>query len=372
MKQKAHGLLLLLLLVVTFYSSLKSHAMGWGDKYSGPSNNDVGFSQSSSSTPPRVADSRDTGTSELSQPVSLPSIKLIGQSLGASYENALSYQLDSRCMAPDQMSIFSDSGFDAILSRAKAKRPRRACARELETIACQESPWRKLDLENRFKRILEIGKEYADKYDVDVRSMPCLAGAETTFLDPLRKVTTACYHRKSSAQGLGQMTRSTLYDHIRSRGFKSSIPPFDRPPYVGTDPKSMEKLFNAMANSVPLQLEIMAFTLKEKARIDSRNREYMMFYRYIGHPRRSVSNAYAKANHSCLQCLRSRIDENGRPITVGGKDPLECLSHVARRGSRLHGKPDRQIHKNFESRQRFCRSTDNPEKPYQPVCTPRQ
>lgn len=291
----------------------------------------------------------------------LPPIELISQPLPEIEPIINSPQLDQRCFSQDGNSLRQQSGFNAILARARASGRGKPCIREMKSIACNESPWRGLDLKQRFNRLLSLGKVHADKYGIDVKAMPCVAAAETLTLEPLIKVYGACYNNRSSAQGLGQMTRSTLKAYVLKGGaglapFKSTIPPFNAPPYSNRTKASAEKLFDAMATSVELQLEIMAYTLREKRRKSS---DYKMFYRYHG-----VSSAYAAANNKCMMCLKGRLTKDGR--SVGRADPVECLSHVARGNRGFYGRANRQIFRASQMDRDACNRMRS--KGYQSMC----
>lgn len=187
--------------------------------------------------------------------------------------------LDRRCFRSDGTADVATGGFKAILARARSRGWNKACVNELKRIACEESPWKDLGLKDRFNRIMALGKKHAQKYGVDARAMPCIAGAETLSLEPLIKVFHSCYkgiHNNYTAQGMGQMTRTTFRAYFKRGGaglgpFRSSIPPFNQPPYN----QDADKLFDAMGTSVELQLEIMAYTLREKKR---GSKDWTMFF----------------------------------------------------------------------------------------------
>ena len=147
--------------------------------------------------------------------------------------------------------------------------------------------------------------------------MLCVAAIETTSLEPLSKNPSKCRKNgDSSAQGMGQMTFSTLNSYVK-KGFQSKIPPFNQAPYSG----SSELLFDALANSVPLQLEVMAFTLFIKKKKGLLN-DYRMFLRY-----HSKSNSYASAATKCTECLQKVLPDLHNNLT---DTAIGCLSHTVR------------------------------------------
>lgn len=295
--------------------------------------------------------------------VTLPPIDLIAQPLPEIQAAIHNPQIDTRCFGNDPQGLVG--GFEEILARAK--RAGRHCTTELRRIACQESPWKELTLHQRMERLLALGKPYANQYGIDVRAMACTAGIETTDLNPLAKYPGSCRQRSvSSAQGLGQMTFSTLKDYVRTGGkrlapFRSQIPPFNSPPYnLGTS-DSAEKLFSAMANSVPLQLEIMAYTLKEKRNIGGSS-DRNMFLRYHG-----LSRPYSRAASKCLECMRQRSDTNGRGVSGQG-NPLHCLSLTVPQGRKGYYKSaNEQIERSFRRYNARCDRLNSGG--YSPLCS---
>ncbi|MCB0385601.1 MAG: hypothetical protein KDD43_09425, partial [Bdellovibrionales bacterium] len=272
----------------------------------------------------------------------------------------VSGDLDRRCFRSDGKPDLAQGGFKAILARARSRGWNRSCVNELKRIACEESPWKDLGLKDRFNRIMALGKKHAQKYGVDVRAMPCIAGAETLSLEPLIKVFHSCYkgvHNNYTAQGMGQMTRTTFRAYFKRGGaglgpFRSTIPPFNQPPYT----QDADKLFDAMGTSVDLQLEIMAYTLKEKKR---RSKDWTMFFRYHG-----VSKPYANAANRCMSCLKTRIDQNGRAIT--SQDPVQCLSYTARSGNGFYRHANDQIYRSFKGTRNECQRIKRSD--FTPVC----
>jgi hypothetical protein len=310
---------------------------------------------------PSETTSTETQQCETCDKRGLPPIEMIAQPLPEIEPIINSPQLDQRCFSQNGNSLRKQSGFNAILARVRARGRGKPCIREMKNIACNESPWKDLDLTQRFNRLISLGKVHAEKYGLDVRAMPCIAAAETLTLEPLIKVYGACYNDRSTAQGLGQMTRSTLKSYVLKGGaglrpFKSTIPPFNAPPYSNRIAASAEKLFDAMATSVDLQLEIMAYTLQEKKR---RSSDYKMFFRYHG-----VSSAYAAANNKCMMCLKTRMNKDGQ--SAGKGDPVECLSHVARGNRGFYGRANRQIFRASQADRETCRRMRS--RGYKPVC----
>ncbi|MBK7843791.1 MAG: hypothetical protein IPJ71_08865 [Bdellovibrionales bacterium] len=325
--------------------------------------NDQENSEETVRQPPTPSETTSTETQQCENcdKPGLPPINLYAQPLPEIKPIINSPQLDQRCFSQDGNSLRQQSGFNAILARARGRGHGKPCIREMKSIACNESPWKDLDLNQRFNRLISLGKVHAEKYGLDVRAMPCIAAAETLTLEPLIKVYGACYNDLSTAQGLGQMTRSTLKSYVLSGGvglrpFKSTIPPFNAPPYSSRTVGSAEKLFDAMATSVDLQMEIMAYTLREKKRKSS---DYKMFYRYHG-----VSSAYATANNKCMICLRDRLTKDGQ--SVGKGDPVECLSHVARGNRGFYGRANKQIFRASKMDRETCNKMRS--KGYKPMC----
>lgn len=268
--------------------------------------------------------------------------------------------LDRRCIRNDGQPDIATGGFNAILQRARSRGWNQTCVNELKRVACEESPWKDLGVKDRFSRILSLGQRHAQRLGVDVRAMPCVAAAETLSLEPLIKVFHSCYrgiHNNYTAQGMGQMTRTTFRAYFRRGGaglspFRSTIAPFNQPPYT----ENPDLLFDALGTSVELQLEVMAYTLKEKKRGSP---DWSMFFRYHG-----TSRAYANAANRCMSCLKTRIDQDGKPLS--NLDPVQCLSYTARSNNGFHGNADNQIYRSFEGTRNECSRLKRND--YTPVC----
>jgi len=193
---------------------------------------------------------------------------------------------------------------------------RKKCVVELRKQECKLSPWRNLNLKERFQQIVKRGQKYAQRYGVDARVFPCISARETSTLEPMSKTDASCYGL-STAQGLGHITDSTHSDYWKNRGFRSRVAPYDKEPFIS----NRKLLFNAMSTSVDLQLEMLAFTFREKMRVSGYNMQ------------KAISNYYGTTNapsyrHRVYGCYKCVIDAQNE---TGDRFPVKCLNHVYRR-----------------------------------------
>lgn len=248
---------------------------------------------------------------------------------------------------------FRRCGFAALLKQARSQR-------EYESLKCQKSPWKDLDLSQRAQKILELSVPHAERYHVDPETMLCISARETTTLEPL-KVDNIFWRRRNKDpsirppyRGLGQITKDT-FDAIlqkplliKTNGrrvqskFTSSIPPFNLTPY--TTDEGQDLLFDVLAVSPNLQLELMAYTLSHIAytqkNVDwfyratgSRSKQhkntlYAAIRDYNGHDK--YKHTYAQTVLQCRSCLLKKKRNN---TTNNGSYPysenmVDCLNSV--------------------------------------------
>ncbi len=250
---------------------------------------------------------------------------------------------------------FRRCGFAALLKQARSQR-------EYENLMCEKSPWKDLNLSQRAQKILELSVPHAEKYHVDPESMLCIAGRETTTLEPL-KVDNIFWRRRNKDssirppyRGLGQITKDT-FDALVQRPllikkneerdefkFTSSIPPFNLTPY--TTDEGQDLLFDVLAVSPNLQLELMAYTLshtaytRENAFVDwkyrpsgSRSKQhkntlYAAIRDYNGHE--EYKHTYAKTVLQCRSCLlqKKRNNTSNNGTYPYSEDMVDCLNRV--------------------------------------------
>lgn len=259
-------------------------------------------------------------------------------------------------------------GFSALLKQANTKT-------DYQKIICDNSPWKYLNLSQRAQAILTLSEPHAERYHVDAETMLCIAGRETTTLEPLTVADTYWQRRnkdplnKPPYRGLGQIMKTTFNasfynpnfadkefdcvprtNHTQCRlrikengrrakiAFRSQIYPFNLPPY--TTMEGREMMFDALAVSPNLQLELMAYTLSHKAyhfsRIEWKERtQGSLDNPYHGSILKTLMDynahneykiPYARTVNECRNCLLEK--ESNQP-----EDIVKCLDHVMPRGS---------------------------------------
>ncbi len=306
-----------------------------------------------------------------------------------------------------------ECGFNTLIQQAKTEN-------EYKILSCKKSPWKDLNLSERVRTILELSTPHAKKYDVDPESMLCIAGRETTTLEPLAIDITYWTKRKKQSppyRGLGQIIKRQTFDwyffnggesnkkcqhingsrqklcipYVKKNGkviqesFISNIPPFNDPPY--TILEGRELLYDALAVSPDLQLELMAYTLSNKAygHLHGGNKKCTMswknlkdnesmrhihsysriFMDYNGNdtkdPRtkKPIKEVYAKSVNKCRRCLleKKNINKKNRNKEKYGlypyysEDMVDCLDHVMPLGT--------TVRKQFNIyRRRYCEDKD--------------
>ena len=216
--------------------------------------------------------------------------------------------------------------FDTIRALAEANRDTGQCATAIRTNACRHSMWGDLAIEDRLARMLVLGREFAARYDVDVRVFPCIAAVETRFLEPLMISEVHC-SRLSTAQGLPQIIRPTFRLLYRGVGYRSTV--VDDSAVDVADDDALDALFSSVGNSVRHQLELMAAVLDASGLDDSRSSYLNALINYNGG---GHSIGYGYRVQACLQCLRDRVDIDG--FEMRG-DPVRCLEAAVGPGADL-------------------------------------
>ncbi len=221
---------------------------------------------------------------------------------------------DDRCDAPE-------CRFDAIRALGQARRGRDDCLETLYGHYCRHSMWRDLDIEQRLARLLVLGREYAERYRIDVRAMPCIAAIETRYLEPLTVSQFTCTPGvEASDQGLPQIIRPTFRSLHRDLDFQST---------VAADPADAEldAAFSDVARSVRHQLELMAAVLAYSGLNEARTNYQVAFTNYNGSSR---SLEYGARVQSCFACMRERVDMAAGELRG---DPLRCLEAASGGGN---------------------------------------
>ena len=252
---------------------------------------------------------------------------------------------------------FRRCGFAALLRQAKTQE-------EYENLQCQKSPWKDLNLSQRAQKILELSVPHAERYHVDPESMLCISARETTTLEPL-KVDNIFWRRRNKDpsirppyRGLGQITKDT-FDAVFQRPllikkngerdefkFTSSIPPFNLTPY--TTDKGRDLMYDVLAVSPNLQLELMAYVLSHTAYTQEgvyvdwkhrpsgsrskqhKNTRYAAIRDYNGHDK--YKHTYAQTVLQCRSCLlqkkRNNSSQRNNAKYPYSEDMLDCLNSV--------------------------------------------
>ena len=218
---------------------------------------------------------------------------------------------DDRCTAPA-------CNFDVMRALAENNRGSATCITELRSHACRHSVWSDLEIEDRFARILVLGAEFADAYDLDARVFPCIAAIETRVLEPLTISELHC-SIPTSDQGLPQIIRSTYRWLHQGLDFESRVVAAVEDPEVD-DPDTLDRRFADIARSVRHQLELMAAVLSHSGLDAARSTYLNALINYNGGP---YSIAYGMRVHACFECLQERVDLD--EFTMQG-DPIRCLN----------------------------------------------
>ncbi len=214
----------------------------------------------------------------------------------------------------DDVCTSAECRFDRIRALATARREQAGCTTELRTHYCRHSMWRELDIEQRFGRILVLGRPFAERFNVDVRAMPCIAAIETRFLEPLTVSDFSCEF-DASDEGLPQIIRPTFDTLYRQLDFRSTVVADDG----ALDAQHLSTLFSAVGGSVRHQLELMAAVLAASGLNDARTNYQAAFTAYNGSFR---AVEYGRRVQACFTCLRERVD----PATLEIRgDPMRCL-----------------------------------------------
>lgn len=212
----------------------------------------------------------------------------------------------------------TDCSFDWIRSLARSARDVPSCLVRLRRHYCEKSMWKDLSIEQRFSRILTLGKPFAEKYGVDVRALPCIAARETVVLEPLTVSEVNC-GGYSSDQGLGQIIWPTYEYYSTRMNYRSEVAPADLP--LGADDRGLlRQRFNQLGNNAEKQIELIAYTLSEK----KQGGDYQTaFVNYNGSDHRL---SYGALVNSCFVCMKERV--NPETLQVRG-EPTRCLNAAA-------------------------------------------
>lgn len=235
--------------------------------------------------------------------------------------------------------------FQTMIAKAKAcpsgERCKERCYDNMKKMACENSPWRRLSLPERFDLLMNLGRPHAVKNKVDLRYAPCLASAETHYLEPMAKALDSCQDQKMfTSAGLGMTTATTL-DHLIAVGFRSDSPWLKKPSYY----VCKNKIFDILGSSAELQLEIMMFHVADN--LKGRSPESAMAgYRGC---ESGQSCSYARKILTCVSCLRERSKDDGSK--KGAQDPIECLS-AAPEGSA--GVPSKGVYATYDQYKSLC------------------
>lgn|GEM_PF-2401165 len=215
--------------------------------------------------------------------------------------------------AADDVCTADACRFDTMRALAAERRGGPGCIAALRAHACRHSMWRDLGLEQRFARILVLGRPFAEAHDVDVRALPCIAAIETGYLEPLTVSELNCT-AETSDQGLPQIIRPTFRWLVGGLDFRSTVVDY------GADPAARaDALFPEIAQSVRHQLELMVAVLAHSGLNAERTNYLNAFINYNGSSR---SINYGHRVQACFDCLRDRID----PDTFAQRgDPMRCL-----------------------------------------------
>ena len=266
-------------------------------------------------------------------------------------------------------------------SGAKVPCGKAECERRLGRLACQNSPWKGKSLNDRFNAMMALSHYYGTRHGIEPRALPCIAGVETGYLEPMAKNLMSCSNPQNhSYHGLGMITLTTLEHYLspyigntvtgldkvqRQTGpFRTVIPEFNKPSFYACP----QKMHDALGSSPELQIELMAYTVANKlsavgGRASDPKSEYNAYMNYNGHlavdPQNGQPHAknYADAVMACVKCLRARLPDLTGESALPAGDPVHCLSattHSAS-GHRFWLKPGQRIESVFNgSIKRYC------------------
>lgn len=208
------------------------------------------------------------------------------------------------------------------------------CHDRMTAYFCRVSPWRDLTLKERYERIRDIVAALETPAVIYKEALPCIAAAETLFLEPL---TLSCQTSTVKAVGLAQLDQSTFVGLFESKeiGDYAWMAPYScmGSPYYQPD---LKVIFDKIYPRDPvMQLGTMSLDLAEKARgfRGRATRDKTLEVVRLSHDnsndpdRRLKAYRYAAQVMSCVDCLRT---ERGRadPIHCIDKASPEDLSHV--------------------------------------------
>lgn len=250
--------------------------------------------------------------------------------------------------------------------------PQNQCITRMKRIICEASPWRGMGLKDRFESMVNLARKHTERLKVDFRAIPCIAGVETIpDFEPLAKDLGCVDPKVHPYHGLGQIKDQTLNYYLSTSHvvptkktdqngrvqtslegpFRSTVPEVDKPTMY-TCP---EKMHDALAASVELQIEVIAYTLADKLN-QARGNELTSFINYNGSESvdrdgRAHRFHYGEAVMACVRCLRDRMP--AKPKGAGAtSDPVECLGATLRNSKGGHAfrlSPTAEVYSAFES-----------------------
>lgn len=214
--------------------------------------------------------------------------------------------IDVRCNNGRPVRAVQQCGFDEI--RRAAREAGHECKSERGRIACHQSMWRNLTMEQKINRVVKLSREMSPDFGLDPRAFPCVAARESR-LEPLAVSSGVCT-RNATDEGLGQVVFPTFKDLVENHGFQSKIPPYNQGAYL-TDTRL---LFNAMGLNVKLQTEVSMAIMQIKLR--SAKGKYLVGFEFYNGS--DDKKAYGHAVNACFECLAH--EKSSSPDTT-----LKCL-----------------------------------------------
>lgn len=335
---------------------------------------------------------------------------------------------DSRAVSiSDNQSSTSarDPTFSEVLNQAKSV-PNK-CESNLRKLSCLKSVWFSMELRERYQKVLDLARESVNTINlptqsvpqksgsiphpqIDYRAIPCIAAAETGFLEPLAMNTNACTN-DSTAKGLGMINANTLWDYLLPdktfqlgdkkynslnrefnwKGMEMWDREIERIKSMNDKDKKEAKeklvssIFDRISLQPELQIQIIAYTLAEKQARVRRTQNSSCYGASISQEsysdyysgcssndkkRNQERRFYGEAINSCAKCIAKNEDNTELSVKclsiVDNREPeikakvalmapakktngkVEKTQKKEKLQSQFHLKPDEKILRSFE------------------------
>lgn len=256
------------------------------------------------------------------------------------------------CDGGEELGCSRYTVYESVKNQMWNKRGNKSCARGIYHYYCQNSLWKNLTLEQRFKQVYAYSKKYGPQLGFPSEVFPCIAAIETTNLEPIYVHMGNCKGEDRSASGLGQFILKAVLDDglglppsaakrllkgsriwsfhdqdhaslnaselakMEKWAFKSKIFPFNTKVFTNYP----LRFFHALTENPELQIEFLVHLMARKSqysKVLSQLRGEARLGKVIEIYNGGKNAAhYSRAVMSCHACLKK--DPHG--------DPLACLA----------------------------------------------